>query len=67
MDYVWTARAAVPEGLRQKFEAAFLALTPDDAAHARVLTLQGARKFVAAAPADFDAIEAVARSVGMLK
>jgi phosphonate transport system substrate-binding protein len=67
VDYVWTARAAVPEGLRQKFEAAFLALSPEDEAHARVLELQGARKFVAAAPTDFDAIEEVARSVGMLK
>jgi phosphonate transport system substrate-binding protein len=67
VDYVWTARNAVSEDLRNKFRAAFLALDPSNPEHKKVLALQGAQKFVAATASDFDAIEAVARSVGMLK
>jgi phosphonate transport system substrate-binding protein len=67
VDYVWTARNTVSEVLRNKFRAAFLALDPSNPEHKKVLALQGAQKFVAASAGDFDAIEEVARSVGMLK
>jgi phosphonate transport system substrate-binding protein len=67
VDYVWTARNAVSEVLRNKFRTAFLALDPSNPEHKKVLALQGANKFVAASAGDFDAIEEVARSVGMLK
>jgi len=67
VDYVWTARTAVNPALRQKFAAAFLALDPADETHKAVLGLQGAQKFVPGAAADFNAIEDVARSTGLLK
>lgn len=67
VDYVWTARAAVPEPTRRAFADTFLHLDPDDPTHAAVLERMGARKYVPASPRDFDAIEAVARKVGLLR
>jgi phosphonate transport system substrate-binding protein len=66
VDYVWTARAAVPEQTRAKFARAFLTLDATNPAHQQVLERMGATKYVAASPTDFDAIEGVARQVGML-
>ena len=67
VDYVWTAARSVDPTLRDKFKQAFLALDASKPADAAVLDLQGAKKFVPAAPSDFDAIEKVARGVGLLK
>jgi phosphonate transport system substrate-binding protein len=67
IDYVWTASKTVDPTLREKFKQAFLALDAAKPDHAAVLALQGARKFVPAAPADFDTLEKVARGVGLLK
>ena len=67
VDYVWTASHAVSSDLRDKFKAAFLTLDPANGEHRAVLALQSANKFVEASPSDFDAIEAVAKSIGMLK
>jgi phosphonate transport system substrate-binding protein len=67
VDYVWTASHAVSSDLRDKFKAAFLTLDPANVEHRAVLALQSANKFVEASPSDFDAIEAVAKSIGMLK
>jgi phosphonate transport system substrate-binding protein len=66
VDYVWTARKDVDPKLRAAFTKAFLDLDPQKPEHAAVLKLQGAKKFVPASPADFDAIEQVARSTGLL-
>jgi len=66
VDYVWTARKDVDPKLRDAFTKAFLELDPQQPEHAAVLKLQGAKKFVPASPADFDAIEQVARSTGLL-
>ena len=67
VDYVWTARQEVAPGLRDKFKNAFLKLDSAQEKDKVVLALQGATKFVAASPSDFDAIEAVAKSTGLLK
>ena len=67
VDYVWTARQAVPESIRKDFSDTFLSLDPADPAHKSVLDRMGAKKYVPAAPSDFDAIESVARSSGLLK
>jgi len=67
VDYVWTARTAVPASVREGFKKTFLGLDPSDALDKKVLDHAGAAKYVAASPADFDAIEKVARAVGMLK
>jgi phosphonate transport system substrate-binding protein len=66
VDYVWTARKDVDPKLRDAFTKAFLSLDPAKPEHAAVLALQGAKKFVPASPADFDATEKVARSTGLL-
>ncbi len=66
VDYVWTAGKSVAPELREKFKQAFLDLDAGNAEHAAVLKLQGAAKFVPAQPSDFDDIEKVARSVGLL-
>lgn len=67
VDYVWTARVEVSEELRNRFRDAFLELDASNPEHRPILEIQGARKFVPAAPADFDTIEQVARRVGLLK
>jgi phosphonate transport system substrate-binding protein len=67
VDYVWTARTEIDEALRTKFKEAFMGLNAANPEHKKVLDLQGANTFVGAAPADFDAIESVAKSTGLLK
>ncbi len=67
VDYVWTARTAVPAAIRQRFKRALLELDASNPAHKEILELVGARRYVSAAASDFDAIERVARSVGLLK
>lgn len=67
VDYVWTAGKDVPAARREAFRRAFLELDASKPEQAAVLALQGAAKFVPAQPADFDSIEQVARSVGLLK
>lgn len=66
VDYVWTARKDVDPALRDAFAKAFLDLDASKPEDAVVLKLQGAKKFVPAAPSDFDAIEQVGRSTGLL-
>jgi phosphonate transport system substrate-binding protein len=67
VDYVWTARKELDPEIAEAFRSAFLELDPAKPEHAPVLELQGAKKFVPAAPEDFDAIEKVARDIGLLK
>lgn len=67
VDYVWTARAAVPASLRARFSDAFLALDAANPAHRPILDRLGAARYVPASPSDFDAIEAVALEVGLLE
>lgn len=67
VDYVWTARKDLPPELVQKFANAFLSLDVARAADKQVLEIQGAQKFVKADPKDFDVIEQIGRSTGLLK
>lgn len=67
VDYVWTARAELPAPLRDKFKDAFLALDARNPAHKPILERLGASKYVPASAADFDAIETIARTVGLLE
>ena len=67
VDYVWTAGKNVDAMMQDKFKQAFLKLDGENPKHQTVLALQGAKKFVGAAPQDFDAIESVARETGLLK
>lgn len=67
VDYVWAASKNVPEDVRKKFSDAFLALTPDRSEDKVVLALQNATKFVPASNEDFDAVEQIGRSTGLIK
>jgi len=67
VDYVWTARKAVDPLIRSKFEQAFVSLDSHEPADAIILALQNAQSFVPASPKDFDAVEQVALSTGLLK
>jgi phosphonate transport system substrate-binding protein len=67
VDYVWTARKDLAPELVDKFRDAFLRLDPSRPQDRAVLNLQGAQKFVPAAPSDFDAIEKVGRLTGLIK
>lgn len=67
VDYVWTAREAVPQKLRDQFAAVFIGLTASNPKHQAVLERMGATKYVPASPSDFDAIEGVAKAIGLLK
>ena len=67
VDYVWTARKGVSLELKTKFMEAFLKLQGNNPKHNEVLALQGAAKFVKASSNDFDAIEQVGFSTGLLK
>jgi phosphonate transport system substrate-binding protein len=68
VDYVWTARKDVAPELQAAFAKAFLDLDAGNPEHKAVLDLQGAEaKFVPASPEDFDAIEAVGRSTGLIQ
>jgi len=67
VDYVWTARKSVSPTFREKFKGAFLKLDGSNETHRSVLALQGAKKFVPASASDFDIIESVGTSTGLLK
>lgn len=67
VDYVWAAGKDVPEDIQKKFTEAFLTLDGSKEADKAVLALQDAERFVPAKPDDFDAVEKVARSTGLLQ
>jgi phosphonate transport system substrate-binding protein len=67
VDYTWTARAALPEATRAAFAQTFLDLDATNPEHQVILERLGASEYVPASPSDFDAIERIARSTGMLE
>jgi phosphonate transport system substrate-binding protein len=67
VDYVWAARKDMSPEMVKKFSAAFLGLDMGNPSHRAVLDLQGAKKFVPAQDSDFDVIEQVGRTTGLLK
>ena len=56
----------MPQALREKIAAAFLALSRDDAEGREVLELQRATRFVPTKAANYQGIEAAARAAGLL-
>lgn len=65
-DYNWTVRAGLPADLRQRLRAAFLDLSGDTAEGREILALQRATRFAPTEAANYRAIEAAARSAGLL-
>lgn len=66
-DYNWTVRKDMDPGLRDKLTQAFLNLNPRDPDHKVILDLQRTLKFVPTRTENYDSIEQVARSAGLLK
>ena len=65
-DYNWSVHADMPAALREKLTQAFLALSKETPEGRDVLELQRATKFVPTAAANYQGIEAAARSAGLL-
>lgn len=66
-DYNWTARADMDANLRQKLTDALLSLDRNIAQDKEILDLQRASSFISTKAENYSAIEAVARSAGLLK
>ncbi|MDP6805732.1 MAG: phosphate/phosphite/phosphonate ABC transporter substrate-binding protein [Rhodospirillales bacterium] len=66
-DYVWAVRATLGSAWRQRVRDAFLGLSPGNERDARILARIGAEAFLPASTADFDPLQEVAKTVGVLK
>jgi phosphonate transport system substrate-binding protein len=66
-DYNWTVRRDMPAALRQKLIDAFTGLNRDKPEGKEILELQRATRFIPTKPENYNAIEAAARSAGLLK
>lgn len=66
-DYNWTVRPGLDPALVKKLTDAFLKLDPANPAHKPLMDLQRASKFVATRAANYDGIEAAAKSAGLIK
>ncbi len=68
-DYNWTARAELDqvygEGFTERIQAALLALNPSD--HGEILELFSTEKFIATTNSNYQAIEDVARGLGLIR
>ncbi|MGQ3054675.1 MAG: putative selenate ABC transporter substrate-binding protein [Roseateles sp.] len=66
-DYNWSVHADMPEALREKIKAAFLALDPATPQGKEILGLQRATRFIPSKPENYNGIKAAAESAGLLK
>ena len=66
-DYNWTVRSDMDPALRKKLTDAFLGLSPNDPRDNEILQLQRATRFIPTRTENYDAIEAAARSAGLLR
>jgi phosphonate transport system substrate-binding protein len=66
-DYNWTVRRDLDPKIVAKIREAFLALDPGNPAHAEILKLQRATRFVPTKSENYKGIEDAARSAGLLR
>ena len=66
-DYNWTVRGTLDAGLRDKIQAAFLALDPANPEHKAILDLQAASRFIPTQAENYQGIEQAAEAAGLLK
>jgi phosphonate transport system substrate-binding protein len=67
VDYVWTARGELDQGLRERIASAFLKLKYDNPEHRKLLDLHRTKGYVRARDADWKGIEEAAKAAGLLK
>jgi phosphonate transport system substrate-binding protein len=66
-DYNWTVRGTLDASLRDKIQAAFLALDPANPEHKAILDLQAASRFIPTKAENYQGIEQAAEAAGLLK
>src|SRR5664279_5403679 len=66
-DYNWTVRPGLDAALTKKLTDAFLKLDPAQPEMKEIMDLQRASKFIPTTNANYDGIEAAARSAGLVK
>ncbi len=66
-DYNWTVRGDLDPALVKKLTEAFLKLDAKNPAHAEIMQLQCASKFIPTRRENYDGIEQAAKSAGLLK
>jgi phosphonate transport system substrate-binding protein len=66
-DYNWTVRGSLEPALRDKIQAAFLALDPANPEHKAILDLQAASRFIETNAENYQGIEQAAHAAGLLK
>lgn len=67
VDYVWTARGDLDQGLQEKIASAFLKLDYGNPEHRKLLDLHRTKKYIKANDADWKGIEEAAVAAGLLK
>ena len=67
VDYVWTARKDLDEGLHEKISSAFLRLKYENPEHRRLLDLHRTKGYIRANDEDWRGTEEAAISAGLLK
>jgi len=67
VDYVWVARAGVPDEIKEKFTNALLKLDYGKAKDKEIMDLQRTKKFIPAKDSDWDGIKKAALDAGLLK
>jgi phosphonate transport system substrate-binding protein len=67
VDYVWTARGDLDQGLQERIIAAFLKLDYGNPEHRKLLDLHRTKKYIRANDADWKGIEDAAVAAGLLK
>ena len=65
-DYVWAVRADLDSGFRQQLLNSFLSLSPDNPKHKTILSSLGAGGFLPASAKDFESLQGIATSLGLL-
>jgi phosphonate transport system substrate-binding protein len=65
-NYNWSVHADMPPELREKIKAALLALNPATPAHAEILKLNRATRYVPTVAENYKGLESAARSAGLL-
>ena len=66
-DYNWTVRGTLDPVVRDKLQAAFLALDPANPQHKAILDLQAASRFIPTKAENYQGIEQAAQAAGLLK
>jgi phosphonate transport system substrate-binding protein len=65
-DYVWAAHPSLSASFQRRLRDAFLALSPQNPEHARVLASQSAGRFLPVKGDEFDSLTQAAAALGML-